>query len=92
MTLTFNQGGMSDDKDRIKKCEKAMIWGIVSGNQAKVDYDSYEKLRKVKDCEVTAEVRLRSADQHLGYAQGINQTLVTIGLKHDRMSELCDLI
>ena len=29
---------------------------------------------------------------HLGYAEGINQTLVCIGFKHERMEELGNLL
>lgn len=32
------------------------------------------------------------ANQHYGYAEGINQALATLGFKHDRMKELSNLL
>lgn len=50
-----------------------------------------ERLRK-EGKEVDAECKLRLADQEIGYAEGINQTLATLGFKHDRMKELSKLL
>ncbi len=41
---------------------------------------------------VEAEVGMREFDYRRGYAEGINQALVTVGFKHDRMKELENLI
>ena len=74
------------------KCEKAMDEAILNAQRATYDYVQSERIRKEGGCEVTAECKLRCADQHLGYAEGITQVLDMIGFKHDKMNELRELI
>lgn len=64
---------------------------IRKANNSNEDYKAYERLRK-EGKEVDAECKLRLADQEIGYAEGINQALATLGFKHDRMKELSNLL
>ena len=49
-------------------------------------YDRYKRDGK----EIDAEVALRNADYHRGYAEGIYQALVWIGYNSEIMKELTD--
>lgn len=70
------------------KCEKLMEEAIRKAEQAK---EEFNKAESEKD--ITSEsILLEMAQNHLGYADGINQTLVCIGFKHERMKELGDLL
>lgn len=73
------------------KCEKLMEEAIWKANNANEDYRVYERLKK-EGKSVDAECKLRVADQEIGYAEGINQALVTLGFKHDRMKKLSELL
>jgi Holliday junction resolvasome RuvABC DNA-binding subunit len=66
-------------KIEYKICEKLMDEAIQKVKQANKEYDE-------------SEIGTRKADQHYGEAIGINQVLVSIGFKHDRMKELEDLL
>lgn len=74
-----------------KKCEKLMEEAIRKAKQSDDEY-------KEADCHLNVGnkmaygIELRKADQHYGYADGINQALATIGFKHDRMKELSKLL
>lgn len=50
------------------------------------------KTVKKKNNMVEAEIGMREFDYRREYAEGINQALVTVGFKHDRMKELENLI
>lgn len=78
-------------KIEYEKCEKLMEDAIWKANNSNEDYRAYESLKK-EGKSVDAECKLRVADQEIGYAEGINQVLVTLGFKHDRMKELSDLL
>lgn len=78
-------------KQENKKCKNLMYDAIRKATNAKEDYKAYERLTK-EGKKVDAECKLRLADQELGYADGINQVLVTLGFTHVRMKELSDLI
>lgn len=73
------------------KCEKLMEEAIRKANNSNEDYKAYERLSK-EGKEIDAECKLRLAEQEIGYAEGINQVLATLGFKHDRMKELTDLL
>lgn len=73
------------------KCEKLMEEAIRKANRFNVDYKAYERLHK-EGKQTDAKCKLRMADQEIGYAEGINQVLVTLGFKHDRMKELSELL
>lgn len=72
------------------KCEKLMEEAIRKAKQ------SEEEFAKANDYEADgdelAEVELRKADQHYGEAIGINQVLVILGFKHEKMQELTRLL
>lgn len=70
------------------KCEKLMKEAIVKASSAKDDFAEYWKT----DDEDKRKVLCERGQNHLGYAQGINQVLVTLGFKHERMKELSDLL
>lgn len=73
------------------KCEKLMEEAIRKANNSNEDYRAYERLHK-EGKEVDAECKLRLADQEIGYAEGINQVLATLGFKYNRMKELSELL
>lgn len=72
------------------KCEKLMEEAILKVKQADNEYKTYNQL--INSDTIKAEIEQRKADQHIGYAEGINQVLVTLGFKHDRMKELSKLL
>lgn len=66
------------------KCIKLMEEAIREAKQANEEYE--------KSNYSDYEVWQIKADQHYGYAEGINQVLVTLGFRHDRMNELSNLL
>ena len=74
-----------------KRCEKLLDEAIRHASNSKEDYAAYERLLKEGN-EVGAECKLRTADQEIGYADGIRQALVCIGFIHERMIELDELL
>lgn len=77
-------------KIEYRKCEKLMEEAIQKVKQANNEYKAYNQL--INSDTIKAEIEQRKADQHMGYAEGINQVLVTLGFKHDRMKELSVLL
>lgn len=73
------------------KCERLMKEAIRNVIIAKEMWKKYEKYKKDNNM-VGAETAMRGFDYHIGYAEGINQALVCIGFKHERMEELSELI
>lgn len=78
-------------KTEYGKCEKLMEDAIRKAEDSKREYSRHELLLQKGDI-IHAEVEQRKADQHYGYAEGINQVLATLGFKHDRMKELSELL
>ena len=75
------------------KCEKLMEEAIQKAKQAQEEYKESEKYTLLKNYnEVQSQIEQRKADQHYGEAIGINQALVVIGFKHNRMKELSELL
>ncbi|MCR2050914.1 hypothetical protein NSB25_27210 [Acetatifactor muris] len=72
------------------KCVKLMEEAIRNAKQSSEEYKAYNQLLNVDT--IKAETEQRKADQHYGYAEGINQVLATLGFKHDRMKELSELL
>lgn len=70
------------------RCEKLMEEAIQKAKQAKEEFAQFET------CDVFSDkfILLQYAHNHLGYAEGINQTLVCIGFKHERMKDLKNLL
>lgn len=79
------------NKLEYEKCEKLMEEAIIKANNSIENYKAYERLLK-EGKKVDAEYKFRLADQEIGYAEGINQVLATLGFKHDRMKELSKLL
>ena len=75
-------------KTEYKKCENVMDEAIRHGEDAK---EEFKKAESCKDL-VEKSILLAQAHNNLGYTQGINQVLVSIGFKHDRMKELQSLL
>lgn len=70
------------------KCEKLMEEAIRKAEQGK------EELLQFDSCDNFTDkyILLQYARDHLGCAEGINQVLVCIGFKHERMKELGNLL
>lgn len=77
-------------KIEYKKCEKLMEEVIQKVKQSDEEFKLCGQL--INENKVKADIERRKADQHYGEAIGINQVLVTIGFKHDRMKELSKLL
>jgi len=78
-------------KQENTKCIKVLEEAIKAVKQAKCEYIESERFYKEGD-KIQAEIEQRKADNHTGYAEGIEQVLVTLGFKHDRMKELQRLL
>lgn len=72
-------------------CEIRMDNAILKALNSKEEYEKYERLKKAGD-EVEAEIALRRADQETGYAEGVNDLLVSLGFKHEKMKTLSELL
>lgn len=80
-------------KTEYLKCEKLMEEAIRNARQAQEEYEAAEKYTLLTNYNATEhEIEQRKADQHIGYADGINQALAVLGFKHERMKELVDLL
>lgn len=75
-------------KQEYTKCEKLLDEAIGNAETANEEFykagNSYDTTER--------HILETKAWNHRGYAEGINQVLVVIGFKHDRMSELGKLI
>lgn len=70
------------------RCEKLMEEAIQKAKQAKEEFNKVESEKDI----TSKSLLLGMAQNNLGYAEGINQTLVCIGFKHERMKELGNLL
>lgn len=70
------------------RCEKLMEEAIRNAENANEEFNKAKSGKDVYELQMLME----SAQNHLGYAEGINQTLVCIGFKHERMKELGNLL
>jgi len=75
-------------KTENQKCEKLMIEAICSVEESEMLFAEMRVQEDTMDYETTQ----RKADQKYGYALGINQALVSLGFKHERMKELQKLL
>jgi hypothetical protein len=73
------------------KCIKVLDEAIKAVKQAKHEFTESERFYKEGD-EIKAEIEQRKADNHMGYAEGINQVLATLGFKHSEIIELQKLL
>lgn len=74
-------------KQENTKCIKVLEEAIKAVKQAKCEYTESERFYKEGD-KIKADIEQRKADNHMGYAEGINQVLATLDFKHDGMKEL----
>lgn len=75
-------------KAEYTKCEKLMEEAIRKAKDAQEDFiDAWKE-----DDQAQQKILCERCQNHLGYAEGINQTLVCIGFKHERMKELEKLL
>ena len=73
------------------KCEKLMEEAIRKAKQSEEEYKEADRYLNFGN-RIAWEIEQRKADQHIGYAEGINQVLSTLGFKHDGMKELSGLL
>lgn len=78
-------------KTEYGKCEKLMEEAIREVKQSEERYKEAKEYLKNAN-ELKWEEAQRRADQQYGYAEGINQVLVILGFRHDRMKELSRLL
>lgn len=78
-------------KIEYEKCEKLMEEAIIKAKQAEDEQKEANKHYANMD-DVRQGIAQRKADQHYGEAVGINQVLVTLGFKHDRMKQLSEIL
>lgn len=71
------------------KCEKVVNEAISEMKEANKLYE--KEKREGNDCQY-ATPELRTADNKRGYAEGINQALVRIGYKSEKLKELSELL
>lgn len=75
-------------KQEYTKCEKLLDEAIRNAETANEEFyksgNSYDTTER--------HILEIKAWNHRGYAEGINQVLVVIGFKHDRMKELGNLL
>lgn len=70
-----------------EKCEILTQEAIRNIEKAKNEYAEWELCERGNH-PAAAQISLRKADQHQGYAEGIYQALVVIGYKSESMKEL----
>lgn len=76
-------------QNEYKKCTGLMIQAIASANRSNEAFNASSNMNL---SDVNRNVQELIGQNSLGYAEGINQALVAIGFKHERMSELSKLI
>lgn len=75
-------------KVECSRCEKLMEEAIRKAKDAQKDFiDAWKE-----DDQLQRKILRERGQNNLGYADGINQTLVCIGFKHERMEELGNLL
>ena len=84
------------------KCFELMDEALRSIQCAQREWKKYEQYKdgriempdelKEEDNSIEAEIALREFEYHRGYAEGINQVLVSIGVRHEKMKELNEII
>lgn len=70
------------------RCEKLMEEAIIKAKDAQEDFADAWK----EDDQIQRKILCERGQNYLGYAEGINKTLVCIGFKHERMKELGKLL
>ena len=70
------------------RCEELMEEAIRKAKDAQKDFADAWK----EDDQAQRKILCERGQNYLGYAEGINQTLVCIGFNHERMEELSELL
>lgn len=74
-------------KQEKDKCEKLLDEASLILDRSDVEWKYYEN-KKRDGYYVDAEIRLRSFENHHGYAEGIYQALAVLGYKSEKMAEI----
>lgn len=75
-------------KVEYERCEKLMEEAIRKAKDAQKDFiDAWKE-----DDQLQRKILRERGQNHLGYAEGINQALAVIGFKHERMKKLSELL
>lgn len=74
-------------KQEKDKCEKLLNEAAMNLDRSDVEWKYYEN-KKRDGYYVDAEIRLRSFENHHGYAEGIYQALAVLGYKSEKMAEI----
>lgn len=74
-----------------RRCEQLAQEALKSLRNASTEYGEWELLGR-GNSPTAAQISLRKADRHQGYAEGIYQALVVIGYNSESMKELSELI
>lgn len=74
-----------------KKMEKLLETAIYHARKSKYYFSEYEQ-HKQKGDKLHMEIAQREADFHLGFAEGIAQTLAVLLYRGDGMAELQELL
>lgn len=74
-------------KQEKDKCEKLLDEASLILDRSDVEWKYYEN-KKRDGYYVDAEIRLRSFENHHGYAEGIYQALAVLGYKSEKMKEI----
>lgn len=75
-------------KTEYGKCVKLMEDAIRNGEKAREEFVKANE----SNGKGTFELLRLQAQNHLGYAEGINQALAILNFKHNRMKELSELL
>jgi len=73
-----------------KRCTGLMIDAISHANRSNECYEEIRVNKALTDIQI--QVKELQGQNALGYAEGINQVLVVLGFKHEKMKELQKLL
>lgn len=73
------------------KCKKLIEEANVSLDISDTYWRKYEKMKETEN-KIDAQIAMRKASYHRGYAEGIYQALVVIGYFDESMEELTERI
>lgn len=76
------------NKQEYEKCKKLMDEATQTGIKAREEFDKADK----SEDRGTFELLRMQAQNHLGYAEGINQCLALLDFKHEKMAKLRELL
>lgn len=77
------------NKRELEKCKILLNEAIRNGQLSR---DEFSKAEKLKENSTEHEILMLKAQNHLGYAEGINHSLVSLGYKDERIAELKNIL